>query len=369
VEGTQGRARPAVEIVRNVLAVRWNPVGLVWLLPVGLAAVLALYRLDVQPMWWDEWLSRRVATAPRAEFIAWITGSEAYSGLYYILLRGWSKLGTDAVTLRLFSVILTVAAVGAAYALANRLFGRRVAVVASLLMATNSFVIRYAQETRAYSLAMLLVIVATYALVWASEGGGRRWLAYLAAGVGAAYAHLFSLGVIAAHAVRGGRTWLIVAAAIGVLAAPIAILDFAVGPPRTFITQPTIDDFGRQLTLLQGGLWQPGFGVAAIAHGAVGAIGLGAGLLRAERWRVVLVAAWAYLPIVGAFVLSYLLEPIFIARYLLFCTPALMLLTALGLARLGWLGIPVLAGLLYIHIQGLAWLYWTFQKPVYPPLP
>ena len=63
----------------------------------------------------------------------------------------------------------TVAAVPALFALARRLFDRRTAVIAILLLATNGFALFYGREARAYTFLLLVSITSTYLLVRALE--------------------------------------------------------------------------------------------------------------------------------------------------------------------------------------------------------
>src|SRR5580693_9895098 len=84
---------------------------------------------------------------------------------YYVLLRPWLYFGYGEGTVRLLSVIPGVISIPVMYVLGVRLFGRRTALVATLLLALNACAIFVSQEARAYSFVMLAVLLSTYLFV------------------------------------------------------------------------------------------------------------------------------------------------------------------------------------------------------------
>jgi mannosyltransferase len=168
-----------------------------------LALVVALGVFDAagKSIWFDEGVSVAVAKLPWANFVHTIGANEANMSLYYLLLRPWIALGgSGEAWIRFLSVIFAVGTVAALYALARRLFGFRVAIIAALLTATNGFFVQFSQEARSYMLVTMLVTIATYAFVrGVEEPGSWWWVLYVFAVSLSVYGHFFALFFPLAH--------------------------------------------------------------------------------------------------------------------------------------------------------------------------
>jgi hypothetical protein len=77
-----------------------------------------------------------------------------------------------------------------------------------------------------------------------------------------------------------------------------------------------------------------------------------------ETWRGQFLLVWLLFPVVLTIVLSFA-RPVFLARYMIFCLPPLLILVAAGLARLkqSWLRAAALAGILFLCSQGIMYVY------------
>ncbi len=140
-----------------------------WRLAVGveliLGAVLGSLFLGTHSLFLDESVSATLATAPWHRFANVVSHREANMALYYLLLRGWVVLGHSEIALRSLSVILAVGALWVVIMLARSLFGRRVALIAGLLLAVDPLFVQFAQDVRGYSLALLLVSASCFFFV------------------------------------------------------------------------------------------------------------------------------------------------------------------------------------------------------------
>lgn len=164
-----------------------------------LAAGIALRFFALSPLWLDE--AQTVDIAQRS----WsgVLSALRHDGsppLYYLLLHGWMKVfGTGAFAVRALSGLFSVAALPLMWRAARQLgAGRRDAWIAVLVLATNPFAIRYATETRMYSLVVLLWLVAFLAFrrVWVD--GGVGWLVLAALSTAAlVLTHYWSLFLVA----------------------------------------------------------------------------------------------------------------------------------------------------------------------------
>ena len=147
--------------------------GIVLALPaMACSLALGVFQLGEPSIWIDE-----AYTAERADR-GWSYGDLRVDlmWLYYVLVKTWALVaGTSEFALRLPSVVGAVIAVGLLYGLARKMFGERVAFVASLLLALNPFVVKWSQQARAYTFLLVLVIASTW-LLFARSSRIRPWL-------------------------------------------------------------------------------------------------------------------------------------------------------------------------------------------------
>ncbi len=140
-----------------------------------------------QSIWFDEGYSVVLAKSDWSELFA-LTAVDAHPPLYYALLKIWGSIfGFDETALRSLSAILLSGAFVVMMALLRKLFSAKVALLALPFLVLAPFMIRYGYEVRMYSLAMLIAVSATYALVVANEK--QRWWQW------AIYAALVALGM------------------------------------------------------------------------------------------------------------------------------------------------------------------------------
>ena len=152
--------------------------------------------------------------------------------LYYLLLHGWMGLvGEGEAATRALSLIFALVAVPAAYWAGNAVFDRRTGVLAAIGMAGCPFLTYYAQETRMYSLVVVLSLLASASFALAFLRGRRghliglgvwmtllfythAWGVYLALAMVCAWIVLWRRGRVA------GRDGLLVGAVVLALWAP-----------------------------------------------------------------------------------------------------------------------------------------------------
>jgi len=183
-----------------------------------LGAWLRLYHLTTYPTWWDEHVSvfgasgqiatkgvkyngrvgyfddkvekksvivcgnefksvdvLRLKTAGNipAAVLFWDCGN---SLAFAYLLSGWiSVFGFSDMALRLLPCALSVLAIPAVFAIGLRATGLPVVgLLAGIFVATNALLVQFAREVRAYSLAVLLCLLATFIFIGFFRGSLRR---------------------------------------------------------------------------------------------------------------------------------------------------------------------------------------------------
>jgi mannosyltransferase len=311
---------------------------------VVLAAWFAFDSLDAKSLWIDEALSTTYARQSVAGLFEFFVHGEANMALYHLMLHFWLGLGDSEVVLRSLSVLFALGTLPFAYALGGRLLSPRIGAVAALLLALNGVFFSFARETRSYSLAMFLIVAASFFFVRALDRGrGVDWVSYVLSAVLAVYTHLFAVSVLIAHFLslafwRGRpidrRHRLVTGIAIIVLLSP-AIAYVATGD-----TSMTTDPDTRMRDVVDLFRWyavgnRPLLVIYLIAVVA-------AFVMAVRRWRSrgvtaawpeLFLGVWIAVPIAVALIVSYTIDPIFQFRYLLVALPALVLLVADGIAR------------------------------------
>jgi mannosyltransferase len=319
-----------------------------------LSAVLMLIWLGRRSLWFDETVSVEAARLPLGDLVRYLAGTEVNMGLYHLLLAGWLRLGESDAFARSLSVVFGLATLPVAFALARRLFGIPTAVIAVVLLAGNVQLVGHAREARGYSLAVLLVTAAALLLARAVQDDRRLdWALFPLVAALAVYAHLLAAFAVVAQLVSllvvrprlAGRRALVAFGAFVALLVPLAASLAAnwQGAQIDWLGPPT----PRQLPGLF--LWFAGTRpvVALYALGVLVAAATAYREWRTRRdegrsWPYVFLAAVVILPPLAAYVVSFA-KPVYLYRYFLVSLPALSVLVAAGLARLGrlWLVVPV----------------------------
>jgi mannosyltransferase len=328
----------------------------------AVALVLRLVFLASQSLWAAEGVSVWLAQLPWPDFGGALRHGEANMTFYYTLLRFWLRLGRSEFVVRSLSVIFSGATVPVLYLLAARTFGIRTGLVTALLVALNTFHVRYAQEARSYSLVVFLVSLASLWYVEAIEHPSRRsWIAYIVTSVLAVYSHVFAVFVIAAHWASLAwlrprdvpwRALLTSSMIIGVLLVPLGVLVVTGDHGQiSWISRSSPNAVPRVLVTLAGAdggsqidsdsrFAPPGIArkilVLAYTILCVGALARAAkswagGRGSWDAWHYGLVVSWLGVPLLLSFCVS-LVKPMFLPYYLLICLPPLTLLIASGLS-------------------------------------
>ncbi len=129
------------------------------------AYALRVARLDFQPLWWDEGYSLFFATRDLATMLD-RTALDIHPPLYYAILQLWMLFaGKSDIAVRFFSVAIGAASVPLLYALARRLLGPTIALIATFLLAISPMQVYYSQEVRMYGLVTFFGIASVYLFV------------------------------------------------------------------------------------------------------------------------------------------------------------------------------------------------------------
>ena len=323
------------------------------------------YGLGRVSLWRDEAYSVEAASRPLPGIIAMAGHTDAVNSVYYAFMHTWIAVaGVSETALRLPSVLamavaaVFTAAIGRHLARTTRLPAPALTgILAGLLFAAAPRVTSYAQEARAYGLVTMCATIATYLLLRAlADGRWRWWAGYGAAIVATGLFNLLALLLLAAHGVtvwvvhtrqRAARAhgeyapaapvtpsampvsrWLAAAGTATVVLSPLLVTGWQQRKQISWLARPGLRAVSNLVISFAGSNPLVPLMVLLAAAGVIATV---ASQPRAASDVVTVAVPWLVLP--GAILLAASqVRPVYNARYIVYCLPALALLAAAGLA-------------------------------------
>ncbi|RME41705.1 MAG: hypothetical protein D6796_15505 [Caldilineae bacterium] len=313
------------------------------------AMALRLVGLDWQSIAFDEGFSLAVSSSPWPLLFRAILSDGVHPPLFYVLFKfALALYGKTEFGARFLTAVFSVAAVPLLYRLGKTLFGGRVGRAAALLLAVNPVHIWLAGEARMYSLFIFLAIF-NFWMFWRFLRRARRrdWFGMVGSAALVYGLHYFGLLLPVIQFLfilftfrrshRRLMPWVIGQATAGVpllpwlaLTAMRRVKSFGIA----FLVVPTPADLLQSVWNLTLGL-APHLPALAAPGLLVVATGLALGVISARRDAAALLAGlWAFAPLLLVWLMSQK-RSFYADRYLSFTIPALLLLIASGLYRLG----------------------------------
>lgn len=341
-------------VARDERLVQVAETGGAWIVILGAGILARSYDLGSESLWVDEVYSvavRADATVPEL-----LTAPDPHPPLYYALLGIWmDAFGTGAVSARSLSVCLGVATIPLIYLLGRELATHRAGLLTAAVLAVTPIHVQYSREARMYALLVFLATLTSWLYVRYYRTDHEPWVlaGYTLATVALLYTHAFAVFVLAAHALHAIVVWYReppgplpeakrLVAVVGVLT--IAILPL-VGQATsvldgdrptglvTWISEPGVWDLTAALRSYSGRLinypfYDPGGLSQPISVVALSAVLVGAFSFLFNEWgqdafadAVPAPRSFALLllgvPILGPFVASSVVFPMYVVRYTL----------------------------------------------------
>lgn len=325
----------------------------------AVAAGLRVWGLAAEGLWADEAFVVALSRLELGGLFRLSIASDTHPPLHALLLRAWMRLfGSSEEAVRSLSVLFGVAGVGLSARLGARLLGEEAGLQAALLLATSPYHVYYSQETRGYTLLVLLAIASWDALVARMPGGANAaearepGLVYVLVTALMLYAQPYAVFILLAQNLyvlaayrrnlpalgRWLRAQLLVAALFGpwvpILAgqAARAMSGFWIERPGTSHLLVTFAQYAGSVP-------------AAIALGALVAAAL-VSVAKGGPPRAVglLLGLWLTLPHLVPFVVSQFAAPMYLARAAIGSLPALLLLAVVPLRSTSRVFARVLVG-------------------------
>jgi mannosyltransferase len=314
-----------------------------------------------ESLWMDEGLSIGIASQPLFD-IPGVLRVDGSPPLYYMLLSAWMDVvGDGPAETQGLSVAIALLSIPSGMWAGWSLFGRRAGLICAALCAVNPFLTAYAQETRMYSLMLVLSLLATAAFLHVFAFGRRGYLPLFIVLLAAMlYVHNWGLFLGVGLACALVPCWYVSEvrssfwkdALIGFGGAGLLYLPWVptllhqiqhTGAP--WLNPP---NFGAPVQITKSLL---GGGTPTVALLLAGGTGLAAILQRRvedkERTALIAGAVIVLATLAVAWLVSQV-SPAWTTRYLGVLLGPMLLIAALGLARAGVLGLAALAIVLVI---------------------
>lgn len=343
--------------MKNLLS-RLTALPYTWYL-IGIALIATILRslsITKADIWHDEGYTAMMTAHPPLEIIR-LAVQDFHPPLYALAVHAWSALfGTSELALRSLSLVCGVVTVVLIYFIMKRLrFSEATARVATLLAAFAPFLIRYSQEARMYAMAAVLVCAATLVMLIAIDYKGHQtrkkhliwWLAYGVLMTAAIYTHYYAGFIVFAHVGYawyryGGLKKLVSTPAwwIGNLTTvalflpwvPIAIAQFSRVQKGYWIPPvdaETIPNTLMQFTSFSSNLLNSGIEFLLVTLFACIVTAVIMKTPKAERPSIWFVVAWIFTPLLIAFFISVVKQPVYYDRYFIYSAAGFSCLVAI----------------------------------------
>lgn len=127
-----------------------------------LALALRVHNFSSASIWYDESVTLKLAHQSWYDIYLNST-QDVNAPFYHFLMKVWTFVfGYSLSTMRFLSVVCSVLTVGVIFKLADKHFGRQVAILAACFISLSNVHIYYSEEARCYALLCLLSSVSLY---------------------------------------------------------------------------------------------------------------------------------------------------------------------------------------------------------------
>lgn len=358
-----GAARSILPVAGRLgVGVRSVPAGALLGAVLALGATLRLYDLGGESYWLDEVIMLRAAEGDVGSILG---GTRP--PVYVLLTHFWIQFfGTSEASTRLLPALFGTLSVLLTYMVGRELFGKRVGLVAALLMSLSAFQVYYSQEIRYYSLFVMCALLSYLVMLRALETGRPLYFAlYGLAGIVMFYSHSYAVFVFAAQNLYFALGWKRLRPLLGYWLCSQAVVAMAILPALMLPADRVITGSAAVMKWIPDPpLWQPFFDVmgyvvpiyssSKVALAIVPLLALVALTVVAlakgrEKWwaaarhtaagikhgvagardKLLLLGCWLLCPIFIPYLMSKIFGPMYLSRYTISATPAFYILAAL----------------------------------------
>ena len=254
---------------------------------------------------------------------------EANMWFYYFILHFWQKLGTGEFIVRSLSVIIGSASLVVTWLVANKLLGRKVALISVFLMLINVYFIITAQLARGYILSLFLTLVSMYFFINFDNKKGRIF--YIVSTTLSVYTHfyagfIFLSQILTAILTKKFKNYRLSFLTIAAFLSPILLSPSIHSHQVDWIVKPTLINLVGTSFVFTGDyppllvIYSFLF-IILIPHLVEN--------LKDPKYKLILL--WLITPVMTSFLISVLVKPIFQSVYFLTSLPPFVILSGLAI--------------------------------------
>lgn len=271
-------------------------------------------------LWGDEAFSAILSMKPIPEIIN-IIARDTSPPLYNLTEHIWFQIfGTSEIAVRSLSFLYYLIAVFFVYKIANHLWDKKTAILASILTFLNPFFFIYAFEGRMYSILAAAVTASMYFFLT------QKWVGYVLATSAALYSHHFSIFAVFIQGI-----WFVKEFFWGKRKVAYSILKsfLAIG----ILYTPWLIPLYNQTRMVGGGFWLGTPTIRDLGKLILTYLNISLIALIFRDWKKnleksIFLLLWFTGPIILTWLISQKFSSIFFDRYLLYAIPGAMLLVA-----------------------------------------
>lgn len=278
-----------------------------------------------------------------------VIAQDVHMPLYHTLLHFWIGLfGNGVETVRSLSLLFFLLSIPVVYLLARKLLSWKWSLFATVLFSFSPFMNWYANETRMYTLLVLFSVLNQYYFVSIMQSK-KGWIGYALTAVIGAYSHYFFIFNLIAQAVfyltnRGEfaknalKKFIVVAGLLIVALSPWIAYFVSQGSAsntRPMLAAPSTVDFFNAFSQFMFGFQNDTVNTILVSSWpllVIAAFFMVKRHLRFNHTFGYFVTA-ALLPVLLAFLLSYLVTPFFLSRYMVAVIPPLYIASVWFISR------------------------------------
>lgn len=279
-----------------------------------------------------------------------IVAGDVHVPLYHMLLHFWRMyVGDSVASARLLSLLFYIVSIPALYALGRYVYSRNVALFATFLYVISPFMNWYANEARMYTLFTLLVIINQYLFlrIARNDDSDHVWAGYVGTAVLGVFTHYFFLLNVLSQAVffllrrslfpaHALKRFLFSGAVIAGSFIPWAFFVLHIGTANfqsPLLTTPSTVNLFSSVSQFLFGFQNDNINTIVLSLWPLTVIMV---LLSMRRVKMQPQTEYFILTLLVSiatpFIISFMVTPVFVTRYLIFTIPSLYLLLSSALS-------------------------------------
>ncbi len=304
-----------------------------------LGVCLRLINIENHSLWYDELQSVAFARLSIPDLMRDVFYIDPSPPLYYVILHIWMKITASDVWLRMCSVLFGLLSISAIYFIGNRLWSdRRAGLTAALFLSLSPYHIWFSQEVRMYSLEFfiaLIVLYFTYQFLERKSFSKSIFSAYFLTTLLMLFVHgtsffilfaqnAFFLFLLILRQLDRRRIYLWLTSQLVLVLLFLPYLYFNRTPPGHLYLPQFI-----HIPMFMGG-YLVGMHNSLAHYSSVGLVLilvlLGGFLFREDKKKIALMFSFCLVPLLTAFIISYVYHPVFLSHAYFFTSIPLFIL-------------------------------------------